>query len=303
MSVYRGAKNAGWFGSNLSEPIAICLNFTVDPTNGNGLGIRSLKSNGWVRNVFMNTSASFTGTVATTAAQITGIASGTATLLKGMPVQGTGIPTGTIITGILSSSSVSISATPTGNHTSETITYQGYNGGIANPNPAAGYALIQMKQNFNIYLGGFTGFVSPTTGSTLTSITLGTPYIITSLGTTTLAQWNLAGLPLGLTPTVGQSFIAGETGAIGGTGTVKVQGVSGIVTVEVVGDPNQSISNSSIAANGGAWLLVQFLAATSTTVTTLIPTAPAANSTGGLFIFMDQSTADPIMVNGDPVTA
>ena len=122
MSVARGFPNAGHFYSNIVKPIKIDCNFVVDSTNGNGLGIRSLKSNGYVRNVFMHTSA-----------------------------------------------------TP------------GANDGYTNPNPAAGYALIQLKQNFNAYLGGFSGFVSPVTGSNIvisssSVLTVGNPYIITAVG-------------------------------------------------------------------------------------------------------------------------
>lgn len=243
MSVFRGAKNAGWYGSNLSQPIKIDCNFIVDSTNGNGLGIRSLKSNGWVRNVFMHTSS-----------------------------------------------------TP------------GTNNNYTNPNPISGIILVQFKQNFNIYLGGFSGFVSPPTGSGLTSLTSGHPYTIATLGTTTLAQWQTAGLPLGLTPTVNQSFIATTGGSIGGTGTCYAAGVSGITDFEVIGDPNQSIANSSIAQNGGAWVLVQCLAPVITGVsspytTTMTATAPANNSVVGMSFVFDQSDADPIMQNGDPASS
>lgn len=327
MSVARGFPNGGNFYSNLVKPIKIDCNFIVDATNGNGLGIRSLKSNGYVRNVFMHTS-----------------------------------------------------------------TTPGSNDGYLNPNPASGYALIQLKQNFNAYLGGFSGFVSPTTGGTHvingSALTIGSPYIIAAVGatpnpkftvvtvadsagslaskyflmsdaysnnyviwfqvagvgtppsltgtlasyqavpvaiasgaantavatalstvigalnnsnsfttgvvghtvtatnaaavatvqpspapvdfntgftisgivyTTLAADWQHVGLPPGLTPTVGQSFIATATGGALGSGTTISPGVSGISSIEVIGDPNTSINNSSIATNGGAWLLVQFL--------------------------------------------
>lgn len=210
--------------TNVTKPIDCNLNFVVDPANGNGLGIRSLKSNGMVENVFMHTSA-----------------------------------------------------TP------------GRNNGHLNPNPAVGFALIQFKNNFNVYLGGFSGFVSPLSGSPVTSTTAGGAYVIVSLGTTTLAQWQAAGVPAGLVPSVGMSFIAIATGAIGGTGAVEVPGVSGNISVEVVGDPNQSIANSSIAANAGAYLLIQFLAPTSSSVTTLIATAPAVGSVVGLCSRFDGS--------------
>lgn len=356
MSVARGFPNAGHFYSNIVKPIKIDCNFVVDAANGNGLGVRSVKSNGYVRNVFMHTSAS-----------------------------------------------------------------AGPGEGLTNPNPAAGFALIQMKQNFNSYLGGFSGFVSPTTGSTSvingSALTIGNPYIIASVGATPapkftvvaiadssgnsagkyftatdaysnnyvfynvvsgvgtppalvgplagfiaipvayatnaantavatavsnavanvnsansfttgvvsatvtvtsaaaaslplpqlpnaqtsgftvsgivytpLAQdWQHVGMPAGLTPSVGLSFIALTTGGSVGSGTVISPGVSGIASVEVIGNANASINNSSIASNGGAWIMVQFLAATSSSVTTMIPTAPAANSVVGMSFFFDGS--------------
>ena len=226
MSVARGfGLNGQALYTNVAKPIEVHLNFVVDSTNGNGLGIRSLKSNGYVRNVFMHTSAS-----------------------------------------------------------------PGTNDGALNPNPAAGFALIQFKNNFNYYLGGYSGFVSPVTGSPTGSIVNHTAYIIASLGTTTLAQWQAKGLPLGLTPTVGQSFIATATGALGGTGTVIQPGVSGIVASEVVGDPNGSIANTNLAQNGGAYLLVQFLGATDASTTTLIATAPANGSVCGMTAVFDGSS-------------
>src|ERR1700722_13005671 len=99
MSVVRGfglnGKSIYW---NVAKPMVVECNFIVDAANGNGLGIRSLKSNGYIQNVFMHTSS-----------------------------------------------------TP------------GTNNGYTNPNPAVGLILVQFKNNFNYYLGGFSGFVSPTT--------------------------------------------------------------------------------------------------------------------------------------------
>lgn len=200
MPVARGFVNAGHYYNNIVKPILINLTYTVTPTNG--LGITALKSNGYVRNVFMHTST-----------------------------------------------------TPTAND------------GVTNPNPLAGYALVQFKQNFNTYLGSYGSLVSPyvaTTTAVTSGLTLGQPYIITLVGTTTTAEWQAIGLPVGLTPTVGQSFVATATGTGGGhSGTVGTPGVGAVGRFEVVGDPNQSISNSSIASNGGAYLLCQFLSPSS----------------------------------------
>lgn len=357
MSIARGFPNGGNFYSNITKPIKIDLNFVVDSTNGNGLGVRSIKSNGYVRNVFMNTSS-----------------------------------------------------TP------------GKGEGMTNPNPNAGYAVIQMKQNFNSYLGGFSGLVSPTTGSTIaisgSSLTAGIPYTVATVGavpkpkftvlaiadsagnsagkyftatdgfsnnylfynvvsgvgippsltgplagyiavpvayatgaantavgtavtnavaavnggnsfttslstaTTTVtsvlastiplplapnaqtsgftisavtftglaADWQHVGLTPGFTPTVGQTFIATATGGALGTGTVIASGVSGVVSVEVLGDPNQSIANASISSNGGAIMVIQFLGATNSSTTTLIPKAPANGSVVGMSFFYDGSS-------------
>lgn len=345
MTVARGFPNAGHFYSNIVKPIELDLSFRVDPGNLNGLGVSSVKSNGYVRNVFMHTTS-----------------------------------------------------TP------------GTNNGYLNPNPAAGFALIQFNQNFNAFLDDFFGFISPTVGAPIAisgaGLTIGNPYIISAVGTvpapsftittvadvasslagkfisitdafsnnyvlyfqvsgvgtppalvgplagyiavpvafpvnssavviagnistvinginsgtsfsststgavitvvsarnfaiplplgpnaqtsgftvsgiiyTTLQQdWNHVGLFPGLTPTVGQSFIATTTGGAIGTGTVVVPGISGINEIEIVGDPNTELNNQNIATYGGAWIMVQFLAPTSAAVTTPIPTAPTIGS-------------------------
>src|SRR5271154_4776684 len=82
---------------NITEPWDIEANFTVDATNGNGLGVRSIKSNGYVRNVFMNTSASITGTTHTGTNVVDSIVQGTGSLKVGMPVQTTDLPAGATI--------------------------------------------------------------------------------------------------------------------------------------------------------------------------------------------------------------
>lgn len=57
MSVARGGQNAGHFYSNITMPQEVAVQFVVNKADTGGLGITGLKSNGWVRNVFMNTSA------------------------------------------------------------------------------------------------------------------------------------------------------------------------------------------------------------------------------------------------------
>lgn len=353
--------NGGRFFSSLVRPVLLDCSFVVDASNGNGLGIRNLKGSG-VKNVFMHTSA---------------------TPGKGM-------------------------------------------GGMLNPNPAVGYALVQLKEGYSRYAGGFSGFVSQTTGSALainsTALTIGNPYVIatvgagasgsatiapvadsagslastwfslydnygntfiiwfsvsgvgsapkgvsgtlvqqsilsgataaqigtalvltienlpsgvsgvnsfTASGTTTvtvtatksgplsgppadgliatgftfalvnfstnLQDWQGVGLPKGIIPSVGASFIASATGYStggGSTGTVLAPGVSGIASLEVVGDPTQTLYPIPQGGSGhtGGFIMVQFLAATSSSVTTVIPSAPAQNSVCGMSFYLEQSS-------------
>lgn len=203
MTVVRGfGINGKSYYCNVAKPQDVNLTFTVTPTNG--LGITSLKSNGYVRNVFMHTST-----------------------------------------------------TPAAND------------GYTNPNPADGFALIQFTNNFNYYLNGFAQFRPPVTGSIKidnSALTAGQAYVISTLGDATTAQWQAVGLPAGITPAVGVSFIATAVGAGSNvlTSRVSTPQTSGIYAVEVVGNPGLMLSSSNIAVNGGAWLLVQFMAPTFT---------------------------------------
>lgn len=357
--------NYGKFYSFLSKPVWVDCNFIVDASNGNGLGIRSLKGQG-VANAFMHTSAT--------------------------PGKGAN--------------------------------------GYLNPNPAPGYALIQLAYNYNRYCGGFYGFASPTTGSSLainaSALTIGNPYIITSVGhaaagavtiapvadvsgslastwfrlydaygntfiiwfsvsgvgsapslgaaavtgtqglhyvqqsilsgataaqigaalvltienlpsgvagvssftasgsTTVTAtntstkpyelpgapadgviptgftfalsvndsnrtDWQNVGLPAGVVPNIGASFVAKAQGSGSSSGTVMAPGVSGITSMEVIGDPNQSLGPVPFrgSPNVGGWVLVQLLGATNSSTTTLIPTAPAAGTTIGMGFYVE----------------
>lgn len=224
MSIPRGfGLNGKSTYTNVCKPCDVSLQFTVTPTNG--LGVTSVKSNGYVESVFMHTST-----------------------------------------------------TPTSVN------------GVLNPNPANGYALVTFKNNFNYFLGDFSSQVPPTTSNSTTSTTAGSVYVITAVGTTTLAQWQAAGLPPGFTPAVGQSFIAIATGAIGGTGTVGLPGVLVAPIVEVVGDPSTELNNSNIATNSGAKILLQFSGPTAAGNTALIATAPAAGTVVSMTFKFDGSS-------------
>lgn len=192
--------------SNVAKLCELQLQFTVTPTNG--LGVTSLKSNGYVNNVFMHTST-----------------------------------------------------TPAANN------------GFTNPNPADGYAWIQLKNNFNYFLSGMQGFISANSGSDVkidnSAMTAGQAYTITTLGNATLAKWQAIGVPVGVTPAVGVSFVALSNGGAGNTLTSRVQvpSNSGISHMEIIGNPNTMV-NSAVQSNAGQWVMVQFLGASVASVFT-----------------------------------
>lgn len=199
MSVYAGTNRLGNNGGRiydfLNRPVLIDCNFVVDATNGNGLGIRSLKGAG-VQNVFMHTSAT----------------------------PGLG------------------------------------NNGILNPNPAVGYAWVQLANGYNRYAGGFSGFVSPLSGSNLAinaaALTVGQPYVITSVGhasagTVTIqpvadVAGSLASTWFRIYDAYGNTFIVWFS--VSGVGSAPI-GVSGTLV-------QQSIATGASAATIGAALVV-----------------------------------------------
>lgn len=171
-------------------------NFVVDSSNGNGLGIRSLKNGGRIASVYMHTSA---------------------------PLAGSG-----------------------------------------NPNPAAGLVIVNLQDNYNQYLGGSAGFVSPLSGTPISIsgssvLTIGATYVIVSMGTSTQANWVAAGVSPNVQAAVGVSFIAAVSGSATGTGAVEAPVASGIDHIEVVGDVNLMNSNGVYNASGsnGMQLILQ----------------------------------------------
>lgn len=268
------------------QPVQIDCNFIVDSTNGSGLGIRSLKGGG-VQSVYMNSAAAFTGT-SHTSTLIDGISS-TSGLAVGMKISGSGIVAGTKIAQITSSTSITLDTA-----TSSSVTASFVYAAVGNPQPGAGVILVQFQDNYNRYFGGYSGQVSPVSGTPLASVTAGTAYIIVSLGTTTLAQWQAKGLPVGIAPAVGVAFVATYSGAIGGTGAVEITAAagSGIDHIEVIGNPNTTLISSGLNIAGvqsGSYMLMQCFAAGA-------KSAPANESVIGLtFVFSNSS----ILVQGE----
>ncbi len=172
---------------NIAMPKSVWVNFTVTPSNG--LGVTSIKSNGYVNYVFMHTSTT-------------------------------------------PSSSAS---------------------GFLNPNPASGYCMVSFKSQFYKFLGVRNGsVVAPATSTSTSSTVANVAYSITALGTATVAQWVAVGLPAGVTPAVGQTFIAIASQSIGGSATVGLPGLTNVANISVLGDPDTMVANSNFYVNGGA---------------------------------------------------
>ncbi len=220
------------------KPVLLDCNFIVDATNGNGLGIRSLKGP-CIQNVFMHTSST--------------------------PGAGNSNP-----------------STP--------------NVVITNPNPASGTIIVQLQDNYSRSYSGFNAQVSPVSGTPLlvasAGLTVGVAYIIVTLGTTTTAAWHALGVPAGVTPAVGGSFIAAATSALG-TGAVEITAAAGsnIMTIETVGDPNASISPDPTQNQGfGAQLILQCRDATGAIA------APAAGTVISLAFYLSDSS---VLIGGE----
>lgn len=138
--------------------------------------------------------------------------------------------------------------------------------GSGNPNPAAGTILVQLQDNYSRSFSGFDAKVSPVSGSALkidnSALTQGVAYIITTLGDASVATWHLLGVPAGVTPAQGVSFIAASVGAGSNSSSSRVMATaatgSGICSIETVGDPNLSIAPDPSAAQGyGASFIIQ----------------------------------------------
>lgn len=141
-------------------------------------------------------------------------------------------------------------------------------------------ALSSAVQGVNLPLGVAPFTESGAGGATLTltatnySIIPGPPAAGVIAGTawtfaqtvynTNLACWQGCGLMPGVVPAVGASFVATSTGVSTGgasTGQVYAPGVSGIDSIEVIGDANQMIKPIPMgySPNVGGWILMQCL--------------------------------------------
>lgn len=127
-----------------------------------------------------------------------------------------------------------------------------------NPNPQNGVIVVRMMDNFNQLLSPIQAMLStPLSGSDVkidnSAMTAGVAYTISILGNASAAKWIAIGVPRGVTPAVGVSFIAASNGGSGNTLTSRVQAAassSTVASIEVVGDPNLSVAPSPNANQG-----------------------------------------------------
>lgn len=160
---------------------------------------------------------------------------------------------------------------------------------------AAGVYQVNFLYPFSKFLGMFADVWSPNSGSDIlvasAGTTSGTSYVITTLGTTTTAGWQTLGLGVGITPAVGVAFKATATTTASGTGAVQVQAAAGstIACIEMIGNPGLTLYPTGIGA-ALPYVILQTLAATNSSTTTLVATDPASGSTLSLaFYFSDSS--------------
>lgn len=134
-------------------------------------------------------------------------------------------------------------------------------------NPAAGTIVVRLQDNFNTLLDmDFAVLTQPNSGSDVkidnSAMTAGVAYTITTLGNATRAKFTAIGVPPGVTPAVGVSFIALTNGGAGNTLTTRVQATatagSGMCSIEIVGNPQLSIAPNPTANQGyGAQIILQ----------------------------------------------
>ncbi len=361
--------NYGKFYSFQSKPVLLDLNFIVDSTNGNGLGVRSVKGQG-VENVFMHTSATpgkgpngilnpnpavgyawvqlaynytrYYGGASGFVSPVTGsnLAINASALTAGLPYVITSVghaTAGTVTIAPVADSSKSLASTWFSLYDAYGNTFiiwfsvdgvgaapQGVSGtlvqqSIVTNETAANVGaklvitienlLAATLQNPSAPSGIFSFTASGTTTVTVVS-TQTNPYgplpgipadgvIPTGFAfaavdyTTNLSDWQHVGVPPGVVPAVGVSFIAIATGYStggGSTGLVKAVGASGVNHIEVIGNTDLALGPIPMGGspNAGGWLLVQFLAATSASVTTMIPAAPANETVVGMQLLLEQ---------------
>lgn len=133
-----------------------------------------------------------------------------------------------------------------------------------NPNPQAGTILVHLADNFSQLYQFSASMSSPLSGTPIlvasAGVVTGLVYSISAVGTTTQAGWVTLGLPPGITPAVGVSFVAKATTTATGTGAVQVplSTASGIDHIENVGGAHLILGPTPVGGspNIGGWAVL-----------------------------------------------
>jgi hypothetical protein len=271
-------------------------NFVVDKNNGNGFGVRSLKASGRISSVYMHSTPAATTATSVFASGVSIIQlSSVVNIVPGEVVTdsttGGNISGGTTVLQVFpAQNQIQLSAPTAGASAAspgDTLSFAMVPGLVGNPNPEAGIIVVNLQDNYNRYLGGYAGWVSPLSGTPISSgMTVGVPYVIVSLGGSTQAQWVAAGLSQNIQAAVGASFIAQATSVSGG-GLVEASAASGIDHVEVIGDPNVMNSAFGPAVLGvlaGSGMQIISACYLNSTIT-----APADGTVIGLNFYLNNS--------------
>jgi len=130
----------------------------------------------------------------------------------------------------------------------------------AGNNMVAGMLQVTLQDNYFGHYNSIWGIEESSTGANVnaTALVVGTPYVITTMGTTTQAGWVTAGLSPNVVAQPGVGFVAKAVTT--GSGIVKGLAASGIYTVEEVGSPNLMVKGAGplpggVLSNGGVILL------------------------------------------------
>lgn len=137
----------------------------------------------------------------------------------------------------------------------------------------------------------------------VTPLTTGFTFAVTK-DQTNLQNWQAIGLPRGINPAIGVSFIATATGYStrgGSTGTVQLALVSGISATEVIGSASLSLNPIPMggSSNVGGWIMIKFLAPS---VTSVLTGAALGTHTHNLKIIGGQAAAGTDAVSAKTLT-
>lgn len=180
-------------------------------------------------------------------------------------------------------------------HTSQTPG-KGPNG-LLNPNPQSGVIMVQFADNYQRFYSMYSSLQVPLSGTPLNvdasdaALTAGDVYVIQSLGTSTAEDWLALGVPPGVTPAVGVSFVALVTGAGTGTGTVEAPAAAGagIFSIAMVGNSNLSIGPIPVGGSPNVGGFVNLACYKDSAADAPTLAAPADGTLISLSFYMNQS--------------